>query len=255
MPLAKTYAIEDPDFPAISVVIPVLNERRTLPRVIAEAKRLSRNTEIIVIANGCRDGSGKVAQRLGAKVISYPGRLGHDVGRAIGASEASGDIMIFIDADFVVRAGDLAKFARAVASGVDVALNHYNGPVRRRSVHSVVLAKHVLNEILGRPDLQGCSLTTIPHALSKKAVTAVEPRNLMVPPKAHAIACLKGLTIKPVHFIPVGRLNRTKRPAKRDGQIRDLIFGDHLEAIQTYLECSGERGGRADCLRQRSKVR
>ncbi len=41
-------------------------------------------------------------KRLGVTIIEYNERLGHNVGRAIGALEATGDILLFIDGDFSV---------------------------------------------------------------------------------------------------------------------------------------------------------
>lgn len=43
--------------PFVSVIIPVLNERRTLARVIERAAQVHPASEVIVVANGTTDGS------------------------------------------------------------------------------------------------------------------------------------------------------------------------------------------------------
>ncbi|MFC5528509.1 glycosyltransferase family 2 protein [Cohnella yongneupensis] len=240
--------------PYVSVVIPVMNERRTLSRVIAEAFRVHPKTEVIVVANGSTDGSMAIAKRCGAKVLAYKRPLGHDVPRAIGAKEAQGDVILFIDADMVIPAAKLRPFVDCVSDGVDVALNDYSGPVKKAVVHGVVLAKHALNLLFGRPDLQGASMTAIPHAISRKALERIGTYALSVPPLAHTMAIREGLKVQRAVRINVGRLNPLRRKRERRHSLEPLIVGDHLEAIQWWLKQTDYRGGYEDGARQRWMV-
>ncbi len=243
----------------LSVIIPVINERRKLPSVLREVRKIGAGKlEIIVVANGSTDGSKQIAESMGARVVSFAEPLGHDVGRSIGAGLANGEILLFLDGDMVIPARDLRRFVHTVHRGVDVALNRYLGPIRTRNVHPVVLAKHALNAALGRTDLQGTSMTTIPHAISRRALAAIGTAALAVPPKAHAMAVQKGLIVRPVHLVPVGRLNpRRKRRWTILGTdtVGQLIMGDHLEAIRWLLNTTGERGRHTDLMRNRNVVR
>lgn len=240
--------------PYVSVVIPVMNERRTLGRVIAEARRVHPRTEVIVVANGSTDGSLGIVRRSGARVLSYPRPLGHDVPRAVGAREARGDVLLFIDADMVVPAAKLRKFVDAVSGGVDVALNDYSGPVNKVAVHGVVLAKHALNVLFGRADLQGASMTAIPHALSRRALERIGASALAVPPLAQTMAIREGLKVQRAVRVDVGRLNRLRTRRERRRSLEPLIVGDHLEAIQWWLKSTDHRGGYEDGSRQRWMV-
>ena len=60
----------------LSIVIPCLNEERTLPLVIKKAQgalhRLRIDGEVIVADNGSTDDSVKIAQNLGARVVHCP---------------------------------------------------------------------------------------------------------------------------------------------------------------------------------------
>lgn len=240
--------------PYVSVIIPVMNERRTLRRVISEAFRVHARTEVIVVANGSTDGSTAIARRSGARVLSYNRPLGHDVPRAIGAREARGDVLLFIDADMVIPAAKLRKFVEAVKGGVDVALNDYSGPVKKTVVHGVVLAKHAMNVLFGRPDLQGASMTAIPHALSRRALDKIGANALAVPPLAHTMAIREGLKVQRSIRVNVGRLNPLRWKRERRHSLEPLIVGDHLEAIQWWLKQTDCRGGYEDGARQRWMV-
>ncbi|CAM4080810.1 glycosyltransferase [Paenibacillus alkaliterrae] len=243
--------------PRVSVIIPVYNEVRTLAGVIRQAYRVHRHTEVIVVANGTTDGSKEAAARLGARVITFNHPLGHDVGRSIGAMEAKGDIILFLDGDFIIPVREFIPLVKAVEKGVDVALNSYNGITSVSNVHRVVLAKHALNAILSRMDLNGASMTTIPHAISRKALDIIGAENLAVPPLAQAIAAQRGLLIKATRLIQVGLRNRSRVRRREKGldPVGDLIIGDHLEAIHWLTDFSGVRGNLPDLLRIREMMR
>lgn len=247
--------IRNADHPVVSVVIPAMNECKTIAQVIRNAYRVHPQTEVIVVTNGSTDGTREIANRLGAKVINFKEPLGHDVGRSVGARAANGKVILFTDGDIVIRTEDLIPLVKAVEQGgADVALNQYLGPVEKSNVHNVVLAKHVLNIALSRQDLQGASMTTIPHAMSIEALRSIGEDNLSVPPKAQAIAICKGLQVRAVHYVNVGRINRIRRRGKKD-PLEQLIVGDHLEALHWAANASDDRCGKPDLARLRSIVR
>lgn len=241
--------------PVVSVIIPVMNEVRTIAAVVREARGVHPRTEVIAVVNGSTDGSAAAAGQAGARVIAFPEPLGHDVGRAVGARAARGDILLFIDGDMVIRRDALAAFVKAIEAGADVALNDYHGPTGTSQVHGVVLAKHALNAALGRSDLGGASMTAVPHALSRRALEAIGADALAVPPLAHAKAAAAGLNIRLARRVPVGRLNPPRRARERSRPLEPLIVGDHLEAISWLSERTDPRGGFGDGDRRRSKVR
>jgi len=235
--------------PHVSVIIPVMNERKTLGRVLREAKIVHPRTEVIVVLNGSRDGSGKIAKQHGVRILRYREALGHDVGRAVGAEAARGDVLLFLDGDIAVSARQLRPFVRAVERGTDVALNAYGGRPATKNPHPVNVAKRMLNACLATPGLRGASLTAIPHAFSRRAVARIGCRSLSVPPAAQAKAVLAGLAVSAVRYVEVGKSNPQKR--RSNGALTSLILGDHLEALQELLEQKGERGGFPDGGRMR----
>lgn len=253
-PAAPLPAVNHPE-PYVSVIIPAMNEARTIAGVIAGARGIHPRCEVIVVVNGSEDHTAEIARSSGAQVISFEQPLGHDVGRSVGAAAARGEILLFTDGDLVIPASELRPFVTAVRSGADIALNDYSGPVGSKFPHPVVLAKHALNIMLGRSDLGGYSLTAVPHALSRKAIEILGSELLSRPPLAHARAVMDGLCVKAVHRVPVGKMNAVRRKVRGTDPLQEVILRDHLEAMAMLLERKGSRAGFSDGNRRREMVR
>ncbi len=110
------------------MVVPVLNAENTLPAQLSAltAQCYDGEWEIVVADNGSTDASRSVARRCladhpRARVIDTAGRRAPSRARNAGARAASGDFLVFCDADDVVRAGWLAGMADAARSGAIVA--------------------------------------------------------------------------------------------------------------------------------------
>ena len=83
----------------VSVIVPALNEEKYLPRCLESLSRQSRRekSEIIVVDGGSIDRTVEVAKEYTHKVIEQPSPVG--TARNIGAKQAEGNILAFIDAD------------------------------------------------------------------------------------------------------------------------------------------------------------
>jgi glycosyltransferase involved in cell wall biosynthesis len=221
----------------LSVIIPVCNEEQTIKQVIAEARKLEP-LEIIVVINGSSDQSEVHAKEQGVKTIVYNERLGHDCGRAAGALAATGDILLFIDGDFVVSAQELYPFASAIASGVDVALNMCEDEAKL--THVVQGWKYVLNETIGRKDLLMSSMTAVPHAISRECLEQIGPESLAVPPFAQVKAVMEDFQVQAVHHVDVNKFNRFRYSEhlslKSYSATAELIIHDHIFAFLSYLQ-------------------
>jgi glycosyltransferase involved in cell wall biosynthesis len=92
----------------IVVLIPALDEERSLPSVLAEIPR-PLIEEVVVVDNGSRDRTPEVARAAGATVIAEP-RQGYGQACLTGiAALASNppDIVVFVDADYSDRPSEL----------------------------------------------------------------------------------------------------------------------------------------------------
>jgi glycosyltransferase involved in cell wall biosynthesis len=111
----------------ISIIVPAYNEEKLLPatlRSIQEAGRAFDDrgwaTELIVCDNNSTDTTARVAQAAGAQVVFEPF---NQIARArnSGARAASGDWLLFIDADSRPSAGLFADVADEIQSGTCLA--------------------------------------------------------------------------------------------------------------------------------------
>src|SRR5215831_11044374 len=93
---------EDLAVPELTVVIPCLNEARTIGICIRKAQdsfeRLDVSGEVVVADNGSTDGSQKIAQDLGARVVPVE-EPGYGNALTGGIAAARGRWVIMGDAD------------------------------------------------------------------------------------------------------------------------------------------------------------
>lgn len=110
---------------AVSVVVPVKNERGNLDDVVRRTPEMGTSTEILFVEGGSTDGSWEDLQRLVAEngetrrvlALQQPGRGKADAVRA-GVERARGDVVMILDADLTVPPEELPKFYEAVAAGI-----------------------------------------------------------------------------------------------------------------------------------------
>lgn len=60
-------------------------------------------TEIIIVANGDTQSFGRLAEEMGTSVLNIPEAVGPAQARNLGAKEANGEILLFIDADVTIQ--------------------------------------------------------------------------------------------------------------------------------------------------------
>jgi glycosyltransferase involved in cell wall biosynthesis len=104
--------------PAVSVVIPTLNEAENLPHVFA---RLPAGLhEVIVVDGNSMDGTADVARSLrpDVKVVMQTGR-GKGNALAAGFAACTGDIIVTLDADGSADAAEIPRFVAALCNGAD----------------------------------------------------------------------------------------------------------------------------------------
>jgi glycosyltransferase involved in cell wall biosynthesis len=90
--------------PIISIIIPAHNARQYLERCLkAVAKSTYEFFETIVVDDGSIDETADIGGKNGAKVFKLQTKSGPAAARSWGAKKAKGDILLFIDADVLIR--------------------------------------------------------------------------------------------------------------------------------------------------------
>ena len=100
--------------PSIAVIIPALNEEKSLPLVLAALPKVD---DVIVVDNGSTDGTAAVAAAGGARVVSEP-RRGYGSACLAGiAALRDPEIVVFVDADFSDHPEELPNLVAPIAEG------------------------------------------------------------------------------------------------------------------------------------------
>ena len=98
--------------PRISVIVPVHNGSKHLPRCLdALARSEYSEFEVIVVDDCSTDNSPEIAARHGARCLRTTRSMGPAGARNLGVRHASGEILLFVDADVVVSTDTLRLIA------------------------------------------------------------------------------------------------------------------------------------------------
>lgn len=106
-----------------SIIVPARNEASTLPTLLASLRsELRPGDQLIVVDDSSSDGTGDVASRGGATVVTAPplpdGWTGKAWACATGAGVSTTDTLVFLDADVTVQPGGLDRVLGAHAGGL-----------------------------------------------------------------------------------------------------------------------------------------
>ena len=107
----------------VAVVIPVFNERDSLPLVVGDIPREAVG-EIVVVDNGSTDDTRLVASGLPVRLVREERRgYGSACLAGIAALEASPpEVVVFLDGDFSDHPEELPRLTGAIAAGADLAI-------------------------------------------------------------------------------------------------------------------------------------
>ena len=98
--------------PLLSVIIPVHNGGVKFRQCLQSLQTSTLPpTEVIVVADGDSDGSWRIAEEFGAKVIRLAEAGGPARARNTGAREACGEVLVFFDADVAIAPDTLQQIA------------------------------------------------------------------------------------------------------------------------------------------------
>lgn len=136
-----------------SIIIPAYNEEHriadTLRRVgqyLSEwQNKTGRSFEIIVVDDGSSDGTSKVVQSLGARLIRFENNGGKGAAIKAGMMAATGQFRLFADADNSTPIEELEKFWPLLEAGAHVVIGS-----RALKESNVVISQSFYRRNLGR---------------------------------------------------------------------------------------------------------
>lgn len=104
----------------LSIIIPAKNEHHGLSLILPKLKGQYPEAEILVVDDGSGDATARTAAELGTKVLRQPYSKGNGAAIKTGARTASGDILIFMDADGQHQPEDIPRLLEKLDEGYDM---------------------------------------------------------------------------------------------------------------------------------------
>lgn len=126
--------------PTVSILIPCLNESKTIKKVVEDAKKnadkfFSGNFEIIIADNGSTDGSKDILRKIKFIRLIEVKVKGYGSALHTGISKAKGDFVIFADADLSYPFSNLKEFKKVLNKNYDLVLgSRLKGKMSKKSM-------------------------------------------------------------------------------------------------------------------------
>jgi rSAM/selenodomain-associated transferase 2 len=102
----------------ISIIIPTLNEERSLPPLLDAIRQQGADHEVIVADGGSQDRTLEIARDSGVRTLVFPPGRGNGI--RIGAEEACGEVLFFLHADSTLLPGALDRINEVLATDAKV---------------------------------------------------------------------------------------------------------------------------------------
>lgn len=106
----------------ISIILPAKNEAENLAGLLPRLLEAYGGQEIIVVNDGSTDATQEVCERHGVRVVSHPYSMGNGAAIKSGARVASGDILVFMDADGQHDPADIPRLLACFEEGYEMAV-------------------------------------------------------------------------------------------------------------------------------------
>lgn len=104
----------------LSIVLPAKNEAGAVGKTIAGIRRLYPDAEVLLVNDGSTDATAELAREAGARVITHPYSMGNGAAIKAGAREASGEVIVFMDADGQHDPADIPRLLARLDEGYDM---------------------------------------------------------------------------------------------------------------------------------------
>ncbi|MEW6676867.1 MAG: glycosyltransferase family 2 protein [Pseudomonadota bacterium] len=105
---------------SVSIILPSRNEEGSLRRLMPEIRKMCPGAELLVVDDGSIDSTTRICLEQGVKIIRHPYSMGNGAAVKSGARAATGDILVFLDADGQHDPADIPRLLAQLEQGYDM---------------------------------------------------------------------------------------------------------------------------------------
>jgi glycosyltransferase involved in cell wall biosynthesis len=106
--------------PSLSIILPAKDEADSLRQLLPALRRLYPGAELVVVNDGSTDETKSVCAQHEVKVVTHPYTIGNGAAVKTGARVATGEVLIFMDADGQHNPDDIQPMLQKMEEGYDM---------------------------------------------------------------------------------------------------------------------------------------
>ena len=212
----------------ISIVLPAKNEGQNLRKLLPVLCAQFADFEIVVVNDGSTDDTAEICARHPVTLVSHPYSMGNGAAIKTGARTATGDLLIFMDADGQHRVEDIPRLLEKFTEGYDMVVG-----ARQSDTHAS-LHRRLANQFYNRlaSVMTGYKVEDLTSGF--RAVRArhfrkflyLLPNGFSYPTTCTMAFFRSGL---PVAYVPI-------RAEKREGKSKIRLFRDGLRFFLVIIK-------------------
>ncbi len=129
----------------LSIILPAKNEEKSLRTLLPTLVSLYPDAEIIVVDDGSTDHTIDICSEQNVRVVHHPYSMGNGAAIKSGTRAASGEYLVFLDADGQHNPHDIKKLVEVLHQGYDMVVGARKGASQANVGRSI--ANQIYNQL------------------------------------------------------------------------------------------------------------
>lgn len=227
----------------ISIIVPAKNEAEGLALILPRIRSRFPGAEVIVVDDGSNDATARVAVENSAIVVSHAYSKGNGASIKTGARTASGDVLVFMDADGQHKPEDIERLLNELDSGFDMVVGARNW-ASQAGVHRAAangFYNRLASWMVGHRVLDLTSGFRVVYANKFRQFLSLLPNGFSYPTTITMSFFRAGYSVAYVPIIAPKRIGRSHIRVLRDGARFVLIIfkiGTLYSPLKLFLPIS-----------------